>query len=235
MPAVSVTLQPVYGLPNRPTVYASPFDVPPAIPSQWDDEFTSSVLGSKWIVPTTSGAGCGVATALGGGWVSVGPAAGLSSRRMFGIRQAAPTGSFTLTAKLCDSTATVNDDRAGIFVGINGGKGNVAGPFRQNVACNAIGVTTASNTADWSSYDGYQGAAFGSTPANTIAWIRIVWNASAATLSFYASLNGNAWTNLGSRSSMSQPDQIGIGIYSNSAATNTSQTIQCDWFRVTTP
>jgi len=63
----------------------------------------------------------------------------------------------------------------------------------------------------------------------------IVWNSGTSTLLFYGSKDGVRWTNIGSRGSMSQPDQIGIGLFSNGGSIPSNAFIQCDWFRVSTP
>lgn len=239
----------VYGVPRRrgAAIAQYPLDVPPVFPSVWDDDFSSLALAPKWTAPTTSATGCGVTTVLtvpplalpqtddpGVGCLLLGPAPGNSSKHMFGVRQAAPSGSFTLTAKLYDGGGG-NDVRAGIFVGTTGGKGNVVGPFLQDSQVRGIGVSTVSNTADWSGYDGYQTPTGFGTAQGVITWVKFIWDAVAATLAYYGSQDGSTWTSLGTRSSMTQPDQIGVGIYSNSGATGGDHILQCLWFRVTTP
>jgi hypothetical protein len=214
----------------------------PGSPSTYDDEFSGSSLDVKWTNPLTSAAGQTNTIAVGGGALILSPSAGTHSstgKHVFGIKQASPAVSFTLMAKIGAANSQA-DVRAGIFVGINGGKGNITGPFASNTNVQIIGVTTISATADWSTYDGYQGTPsdWGITAVGFAAptcWSKIVWNSGASTLDFYLSLNGIVWTHMEQRTSMSQPDTIGICMYSNSGTVYGDAVMGVEWFRVTTP
>lgn len=222
----SVTI--VYPDPPAPDSGLLPLDVVPASPHAMDDEFTGSTLDAKWTDPTTSAAGNENTVAVSGGWLRI--SAVTANKHVNGIRQAAPSGSFSVSAKMLDSLYAGNDIRAGLFVGIDGGKGHVCGAFQQDGGIGAIGISTVSNTADWSGYDGFLATTAGNTSIPT--WVRIRWNSATSTLYFDASQNGILWKNITSRSGMSQPDQAGLCIYSNSGAIQTAELLLYDWFRV---
>lgn len=215
-----------------------PIDVPPTSPHAKDDEFSAPSLNARWTDPITSAA-TNTITFNGSHIVieSSTTGTGSSSKRgAFGIRQIAPSGSFTISAKITDGTGDggTDDARTGVFVAITGGKAHVFG--RQSSVsrlANAIGVTTYSESTDWSTYDGFD-AYDGTNPPGT-AWYRIKWDAAASTLSFYWSTSGVFWQLLTTRTGQSQPDRIGICIYANTANIGADHKLGCDWFRVTEP
>lgn len=222
---------------STPAYY--PLDIPPASSHAKDDEFTSTSLDGKWTSPLTSNAGNGVTNTLygGGGWVGVESSTtgtGSISRRVVGIRQVAPTGSFTLTARLQDATVG-GDQRGGIFVGIAGGQAHVWGPFSQDGQIGVIGVGSASETADWSAYDGFLTTIPTVTRSFMPTWCRIRWDSGASTLYFDYSQDGVIWRAGTSRSGQSQPNRIGLAIYSNGGTVQADSVLLCDWFRVTEP
>lgn len=214
-----------------------PLDLPPNSPHSKDDEFNAASLDGKWTAPLTSAADQGITVTMESSWTHFEPTtAGTSStaKRVFGIRQAAPSGSFTITAKLVSGGITPSALRTGVFVGIAGGKGHVFGPSKADGQVAAIGVTTVSNTADWSDYDGYlQGV--GGSPVLPYTWAKIIWNSGAGSLEFQWSQDGVRFRTGATRTGQSQPDQIGIAIYCNGGQTVANEYLACDWFRVTEP
>lgn len=215
---------------------AFPLDEAPATPHSKDDEFDGPSLDAKWTNPLTSAAGQTNSISFVNGAIRIEPAtSGIAStgKRVFGIRQAAPTGSFSVMAKILES-GVGNDIRSGVFVGTAGGKGHIAGPFRQDGVPAYIGVTTISDTADWSAYDGSQSLAVGGA-WYIPTWVRIRWDASASTIYWDYSQNGVIWTEASSRTGMSQPDRVGLCIYSNSATVLAHEWMAAEWFRITEP
>ena len=206
----------------------------PGSPSTWDDEFSGSSLDAKWTNPLTSASAQDLTLAIANGWMTFEPAttgSGNTGKHVFGIRQNGPTGDFTVMAKIQDSRAG-DDTRVGIFVAKTGGKAYVLGSQRQNGRiANFNGVSTYSESADWSGYDGLDIFAGPAWPSNL--WYKLVF--ASGTLSAYYSAGGLFWGFLGSQGSVTQPDRIGLCIWANTGDTIADHILACDWFRVTEP
>lgn len=224
---------------STPGLLVPPFDVPPGTAHADDDEFGGSTLNAAWTAPLTSNAGNAITTTVANEILLIEPTAG--SRRAYGIRKPSPTGSFSVMAKLLISraagAAVAPDTRAGIFVATTAGRAHVLGAYHHSTGNNEaayIGATTYSETADWSAWDGVQ-TTFGINYP-TWRWFRFVWDAGTSTLSFEWSGDGFVWRTLGSRAAMTQPDRMGLVVYSQTAAA-TANTVKLlvDWFRVTEP
>lgn len=212
-----------------------PLDVPPTSAHAKDDEFSGSSLDGKWTSPLTSNSGNTVTNTVANKQLVMVP--NVSGKRAFGIRQASPSGSFTVMAKLVSGNISGSDLRMGLYVGAAGGRGHIVGPFKQDGQVAYIGVSTLSNTADWSAYDGTL-TGFGSGVSSVIlaTWVRIKWDAGTSTMTFYWSQDGVKWKTGTSRGSMAQPDQMGLVIYFNGAGgPSADEFLACDWFRVTEP
>ena len=206
-----------------------PIDKPPATAHAKDDEFTGSSLDPKWTNPTTSAvAACPVVVADGSLKLDT-PASGI---RVAGIRQSAPTGSFTVSTSVMYSDTYEFDIRLGLFAAVTGGKGHVVGPLPQDNSGGYIGVTTVSNTLDWSSYDG--SLAGGSVQGKRMGRYRLRWDSATSTI-YWDEYRGNGWVNLGNRTGMTQPDQIGLCIYANGTMGASTPEMYVNWFRVTEP
>lgn len=204
-------------------------DEPPVTAHAKDDEFDGTSLDAKWTNPTTSAvAACPVVVADGTLKLDT-PASGI---HVAGIRQAAPTGDFTVSASIMYSDSYVFDIRCGLFVAVAGGKGHVVGPFPQDQAGGVVGVATVSNTLDWTAYDGMLATA--GALGNRIGRYRCRWVTASSTL-FFDYWTGGAWSNLGSRAGMAQPDQMGLCIYGNGVFGASTLEMYVDWFRVTEP
>ncbi len=217
-----------------------PLDVAPASPHAKDDEFTAGTLDAKWTSPVTSTQA--IATSFSNGWITIEPnAAGTAStgsRGGFGIRQNAPAGSFTISAKIAEgrSDAGVDDSRTGIFCALTGSDaGHIFGRQSSIARLANVNSFTYSESADWGAAGGLDlvGLVLGSYYQPI--WYKIAWVTGTSTLTFSYSLNGVHWFVLGTRGSQSQPTRIGIAIWSNSADTKADHKLGCDWFRVTEP
>lgn len=220
------------GLLALPTGFA--LDVPPVTPSSYDDEFNGTTLGAGWTDPLTSASGQDNTTTVNAGAMWFEPATtGTSStgKRVFGIRKNSPSGSFTAWAKIHVASALESDIRAGIFVADSGGKAHVAGPFAQDNNAGMIGVSTYSESSDWSGYDGFLSGTSFTYGFYHPAWARLRWDSGSSTLYFDFSGDGVTWRNITSRGSLSQPDRMGICIYSNSGAIYANSVMGCSWFR----
>ena len=221
-----------------------PLDVVPGSPNAKDDEFTGSSLDAKWTSPISSVAACATTVPVANGWVTIEPTTSgtgsTGSNGAWGIRQVSPTGSFTISARIADghSDGGTDDGRAGIWVAKTGGKAYIVG-HQDSVPriVNYDGITTYSETAAWSGFDGTD--AFIAAPQNQIyhgCWYKIVWNATASTLNFYFSTDGIRWNKVSTGiGSVTQPDRMGIGIWGNAANIRADHSVSADWFRVTEP
>jgi hypothetical protein len=187
----------------------------------------------KWTLPLTSAAGHYAFLIPAATGYTLLPQT--TSQHVSGLRRPVPeSGSFSVIGKL-SMTGSGSDNRSGIFFAIPGGKANVCGPFQQDGAFGAIGVATASYTADWSSWDGYLATTAGTI--GTMALFKISWDG-AGTLTFRSSTDGGAtWTTIGSRGSMARPDSCGICQYSNGGGglVNYTAALNIGGFWVTSP
>lgn len=212
-----------------------PLDAAPTSAHAQDDEFSGSALDAKWTNPGTAAAGQGNSVAVGSGWLKLEPATAGSAdtgKRVFFIRQAAPAGNFTIMAKIADGRAG-DDARVGIFVAKTAGKAYVLGSQRQNGRiANFDGVTTYSETADWSGYDGVLDLWTSPAWPGPI-WLKLVF--AGGTLTAYYSASGVSWTLLGSQASVTQPDRIGLCLWANTPGILADHELGVDWFRVTEP
>ena len=235
-----------------PATLGFPLDVPPAnLDSTTSDEFLGTSLDAKWTSPITSATGLGTTTTVSNGWIVVSPSAGgagsTSHRGGFGIRQASPSGSFTIYAKMIDdavaSTVVSEDMRAGIFVGHSSGNAYVVGSgMGNNRGSNATRVDTYSQTAEWSTGSGLD--AFtndtytfsnGSHRYRDAYWLKIQWDSGASTLTFSYSPNGLQWTQVATQASETQPDRMGIVLWGNTQNCSGLHFLGCDYFRVSIP
>lgn len=215
------------GSSGTPTSISSyPLDAVPTSPNSRDDEFSGSSLDAKWTHPINSV--CLSTVSVSSSWLSI--TSDVSGKRVVGIMQAMPTGSFSVSAKLVEPDLSGYDIRSGLFMGVSGGLAHILGPFVHDVAHGVICSSTLSTTADWASYDGY--LVTRTFDVNTPSWLRIRWNASTSTMYFDLSVNGVAWGNWTSRNSLSQPGYAGICIYSNGANLAVGRRLFADWFRV---
>jgi hypothetical protein len=224
-----------------------PINVAPGSAHGSDDEFsdTGSAVPGGWTEITTSQTGAYVE---GGGVLLFEPSgagtASTGSRGAFGIRKNSPTGSFTISARLADRYLTLNDNaRVGIFVARTTGTvfhhvGHVGAATSSTVASTIRG-TSYSESADWGAYDGVNTVDFNPTGRQLFAglWYRIVWNSGAGSIAFYFSMDGLAWEIIPASTitGQSQPDRMGVAIYSNSTDIRANHGIAVDWFRVTEP
>lgn len=195
-----------------------------------DDTFAGSTLGAWWLDPATSASG---QTNVIDRFLEL---QGLTaSKHFYGISQPAPAGDFTIKARLQQGQGG-SDMRSGIYVAVNGAKGHVVGPFQQDGAAGALGVTTTSDTADWSGFDGFL-----ATAAATITqwrWYKIIWDAGTSTFTFQVSAADAdaSYSTIATRGSMTQPDLMGLCLYSNSGAAGaTSGGIRISRWIVTEP
>jgi hypothetical protein len=213
-------------------------DIAPGSAHAKDDEFTAASLDTKWTNPLSSGTGLTLSTTTAGdGWLVMEPAtSGTSStgKHLFGIRQAAPTGSFSISAKV--GGGKYDDDTGhGLFVARTGNSqayslGHYSNSF---LAARGIGFANYSETADAGAFDSTnQDYAVGWWG---ITWFKMVYDASGSTLNFYWSGDGCDWVLVWTKTSVLQPDRIGLAMYSNSGTVVANHKMFVDWFRVTEP
>jgi cytochrome c len=214
-----------------------PLDVPPDTAHDSDDDFDGATLDPKWTTAVTANAVTGTTTS---GWLSLEPTTsgtGALTGRMWGIRQAAPAGSFTVMAKIANNkSVTGTSCYDGIFIGNNGDKGHIWGMGRNILASlTLMGTNTyGEGASDWAVFNGTNNT---QDLARSIhfTWYRIRYDAGATTAYFDYSQNGVFWTNEYSISSHPQPDSVGIGMYATSNVFHADKAMGADWFRVTEP
>jgi hypothetical protein len=98
-----------------------------------------------------------------------------------------------------------------------------------------MGATTyGEGASDWSAFDTYNNTDQLSKGFFT-AWYRIQWDSGAGTLTFFFSFNGFRWEGWTSRSGMSQPTSIGLGMYAQGNSFRADKAMAAKWFRVSEP
>jgi len=216
-------------------------DVLPTSPHSKDDEFSGSSLDAKWTNPITSTRTNTLS--ISSGLLTFEPSeTGIAStgvRGAWGIRQDAPTGSFSISARIYlprPANGNNDDARCGVFVAnTSGSKAHVCGfQTSNNVPNDALGASY-SEVSDWGAYDGWVvngGAVVGPYIG---MWYKITWDSSTSTIYFYSCFDGMEWGQFTSRGSQSQPDRIGVCGYSNSSSYYADRRIMVSWFRVTEP
>jgi cytochrome c len=214
-----------------------PIDVPPVIAHDLDDDFDGSTLDPKWSTAVTANA---MTATTGSGWLAIEPTAsggGTLTGRMWGIRQAAPTGSFSVMAKIANNkSVSGTNSYDGIFVGNNGDKGHIWGMGRNILAGLAMMSTDTygEGASDWAAFNGTNNTQDLARSVH-FTWYRIRWDAGASTLYFDYSQNGVFWTQEYSLTSQPQPDSVGIGMYAQANTFHADKAMGADWFRVTEP
>lgn len=235
-------------------------DYPPASPHAKDDDFLSVALDAKWTNPATSAAGMANTIVLNGSWITIEPATAgtgdTGKRGVFGIRQTAPAGAFSVMAKVEDCLPTPRTSGAtdnafcGIFVGVNTGKfwwAGIVNTSDNNDVAYAIGMNRAgggagnSDTDEWGTVDFSQinnEIKYNQQMAQNGRWFKIVHTTTASgTLQFFYSSNGIVWNAFSPASIITgvQPNRIGIGIWNGNPSIRANHIMACDWFRVTEP
>jgi hypothetical protein len=218
-----------------------PLDVVPTSPHAKDDEFPGTSLSGIWTNPAVTANGLTLSVA--NGWLSFEPdtaGTGSLSGRFFGIRQAAPAGSFSIMAKVASfpSQAGVTESYDGVFVGVSGGKGHVFGIGRgtaQASLANMGATTYGEGASDWSAFDSYNNTDQNQGRGFLTAWYRIEWVVGTGALSFFFSFNGFKWEGWLSRTGQSQPTSIGLGMYAQGNSFRADKAMAAKWFRVTEP
>lgn len=230
-----------------------PLDVPPGSAHANDDEFDDTTgmsgsgngLNARWTSPQSSGSDLGVTISYLDDWMVFQPTtAGTSStgKRAFGIRQAAPSGSFTVSCRVTDlgSDGGGDDARSGLFVARSSATAYtrvIGHQLSVPRLANVMGVASYTESADWAAYDGSndQNVTTDALDVRAGLWYRAVWDSGAGTIAFYYSANGVGWKLLTTHSSLTQPDRIGLVMYANSADIRADHRLAVDWFRVTEP
>lgn len=203
-------------------------DDPPVSAHAKDDEFPGSSLDAKW----TAGSNA-ITTTVANGLLTFKPNVG--SKFGYLIRQVAPTGAFTVIAKLSPLIPVkLSDCRIGLFVARTANTKALVSGIDISGAGNAalIELNAYSEAADWAAYNGtYSGPIAGAVTGGWV-WHRLRWD----TTNLYCdiSMNGVTWYQFGTLAWL-QPDRVGLAIYSNAGNQNVNEGMVVDWFRVTEP
>lgn len=216
-------------------------DIRPTSPHASDDEFDGTTLDGKWS-PNTSG--LSQSATVHDGYLEIAPTVAAAGHGGFGIRQAAPSGSFTVMARVTERNhysspgAMASYLFAGIFVADTGG--NTARLLGREVKENRyrtlVGINGYSESVEWGAYNG--STLSEDTVHVLMDWmyVGLAWDAGATTLTYLLSFDGMAWFAWGS-SGYSQPEVIGLALWdvAGSGGLGTGARLFCDWFRVTEP
>jgi hypothetical protein len=210
-----------------------PLDTAPGTPHAKDDEFAGTTLDAKW----TAGFKACTKT-VAGGWLSIKPTAVPGYAYM--IRQVAPTGDFSIAAKLSAPLGvTATDTRPGLFMArTTGTKALVYGLGLSGGPAKGMWIEHANYNegADWGGYNGSWSGNLWGTFAGGAVWYRMRWVAASSTIFMDVSVDGVSWVVAAtSRAGWAQPDRIGIVIENKSGNTGLLDCMDVDWFRVTEP
>ena len=193
------------------------FDIPPASPSAYDDEFNSTTLNGKWAW-LNQGTNVYSLTALPG---SIQMQKKNESTNIRLLCQNRPTGDFTVTTKMlveyCDAEAYTGI----ILINSSTGANLIAG-----VRSGLLGQTRFGNFQDGSPYT--DAATYNSY--GCYVWSKLV--VTGTTVSCFYSANGVVWTPRAA--SIAVPtsfDKIGFGVHNG--VTGRLCSVYFDWFRVT--
>lgn len=208
----------------------------PRNPTPWNDEFSESALAAKWTSPVSSAAGLETTVTLANGRLTFEPTtAGSAStglRGGWGIRQPAPTGSFTLTACVYDVTSNDNG-RAGIFVARDGARGILVGRLFSDSTPLTTRSFTYSRTALWTTDATVNSGIAIVRAREAMQWCRLDFDSSDNTVDTYGSLDGITWTAMSSNVALGgAPDDIGLGLYSDATDVLANHVVNVYWFRV---
>lgn len=215
-----------------------PFDVPPAVPSAWDDEFTSNTLDPKWTSPANSGSTIVQVLQQDMIILKANISSGTGNGGFYGIRQNAPVAqSFTVSIKMDHSSMVTSSNIVGLFVARVGGPMWVYGPYTDNSdAAYAFNYSGYSETGAVGNYvSGVNNELKYTAVANSSRngrWLRMVYNYAASTIAFYWSMDGINWTLQTTATSIGNIDRIGIALF---RGVQFNHLLLVDWFRVTTP
>lgn len=202
-------------------------DEPPAIPSQWDDEFTGTLLDPKWSTLNVHGEGGfrqGELISMlscRGGHEDVMPLA---------LLQPAPSGPWTITAKVINAQqylgATSTDKSAfvGLAVAPAEAVGDALDTWMLGRYSNAYSYL---RSEQWSTPTSWKGSKGTYTYYSPSGYLRVVWDGAA--LSHWHSPDGLGWYRWTAPYDPGwTPGRIGIAVR---GAVGPSYV---DWFRVTT-
>jgi hypothetical protein len=209
---------------------AFPLDIAPTSPSTWDDEFNGTSLDGKWTAGFNS-----ITTTVGNGLLQL--QVNVINKHAYFIRQVAPTGSFTVTAKLAQVVPVkIDDSREGIFMARTASSVALTCGYdnSNNTQAMFIEHSNYSESADWAGYNGNYVSA-GQQGLGLFYWYRMRWVTGSSTIFTDYSANGTIWYNFGSRTGQSQPDRVGIVVECNSGDAKLTQGMLVDWFRITEP
>lgn len=213
-----------------------PLNDPPASAHSLDDSFTGSSLDGKWTSPANSASGMETTVAVADGHVVMEPTtAGTSSTGLvggWGIRQAAPSGDFRVSACLQSRLGGTGDVRSGIFLGRLSNRGIVFGYGNTNDRIEIIDFTSYSRTVAWGTWGGVINT-FASFVAAGVYWIRVTYEDTTNTVDVEYSSDGLAWVSLDTGQALGgAPDDVGLALWSNSANMSADYRLRCHWFRV---
>lgn len=220
-----------------------PLDVPPATPHALNDEFDGTALDVKWTDPATT-TRTNTITVTNGALLLEPSDTGtgtVASRGGYGIRQVAPTGSFSVWAKVVNyrsgGGARAGDQRVGVFVADTvGGTANILGMAAASGRYyNANGIAAYSETADWGAVDVLDTYGTWSGAKPPFVYYRIRWVAASTTLYFDVSTDGYGWVQVTSRGTQVQPTRVGLAIWGNNASIEADGVLAAEFFRVSEP
>lgn len=196
---------------------AYPLDIPPAIPSSWDDDFTALSLDAKWQWVNQGGASY---TYNGDGQIKMNYPSGAANGRW--LVQDAPAGDFTMRAKLIGTNAISRYATAGIIIGrASDGWALYAGYHCRTIGRPNIGQirwnTFTATAGDYAEY-------FHWFPH----WVQVAVSGTIAAISY--SWDGQEYVHFANVNIPSNRDKIGFGGTPDGSAI--AFYAAAEWFRV---
>ena len=207
------------GPPGRGTAFEASADTPPGSPSPLDDEFNNPSVDGKWSW-VNQGSATIAASPNGYTTLTVTPTNGDNWR----MRVQSKSGSFTVTMRYASGFPMANYAATGfVFRNSSTGKFTSYG-FGYNSGPNIL-VQRFNDPTTFS----FTAINFGLTTAQYLKA-----TSDGTTLTFYASLDGAAWTRIGTETiatHIGTLDQIGFGVDCNNNGATAFDTVLY-WFRV---
>lgn len=210
--------------------YANPIDAPPGSPSAYDDEFDGSTLDSKWTVVNATPADTLRSATLDGNGCVVFSSPYTTGDRGFLITQTAPSGAFTMTAKL-ELDCQLNP-YAGGAIWLQGANGNYV-QFMGLINGGGQQLLLDRDRLS-SSFGRYDGASWAYAVADA-GYYRLQYDGTNVIYSYSQSGRFTAASVLAtetlSAAGIDTITNIGVGIMPYGTFTQ----VVCEWFRITQP
>jgi hypothetical protein len=206
-------------------------DTHPASPTDWDDEFefgssidTTGARFSGANAWTISNSTTGLTTTVGSGSLLITRPASSGSTNVNIFYQTAPTGTWTIVAKMATSTANA----MGLYAGVHTGKFLCLGRIGTSIELSAFTSITSFNSAVASVSWPMSGSFSGSTTTPSWTYLKMSWDGTNVTFAISASGVPGSFLTVGSSTFLGvAPAEVGFCCDGFGGITM----IAADWFR----